>query len=144
MPVPLDPLGNVALSLQIVILFLLILGLPFVRGKDSRRNVTIHGYLTAIALALHTVLIFAIMVPSLYSNLQPISKLSIVESINVWSHIILGTAAEVSGVLLVASWISKSPAKMACARSKKWMTPIFIIWTISLVNGALIHILGMV
>jgi hypothetical protein len=54
MAAPFDPLGNVVLSLQIVILFLLILGLPFVKGKDSKKNLTRHGYLTALALALHT------------------------------------------------------------------------------------------
>ncbi len=33
MAVPLDPTGNATLGLQIVILFLLVLGLPFVKGK---------------------------------------------------------------------------------------------------------------
>jgi hypothetical protein len=37
MAVPLDPLGNTVLSLQIVILFLLIIGLPFVKGRDSKK-----------------------------------------------------------------------------------------------------------
>lgn len=118
MAVSLDPLGNVVLSLQIVILFLLILGLPFVKGRDSKKNLARHGYLTALALVLHTVLIFVIMIPSLHTNLQAIGKLTILESINVWSHAILGTAAEVSGVMLVALWILKSPSKMTCARRK--------------------------
>ena len=144
MPVALDPLGNTVLSLQIVILFLLILGLPFVRGRDSRRNVFRHGYFTLLALVLHTVLIFLVMVPSLGSNLQAIGGLSILESINVWSHAVLGTVAEVSGIAVVASWVSKSPSKMKCVRMRKWMLPIFVIWTISLVNGAVIHLLGII
>lgn len=144
MAVPLDPLGNVVLSLQIVILFLLVLGLPFVKGRDSKKNLMRHGYLTALALMLHTVLIFIIMIPSLDSNLQAIGELTILESINVWSHAVLGTAAEVSGAILVGSWMLKSPSKMTCARRKAWMMPIFVIWTVSLVNGALIHILGLI
>jgi hypothetical protein len=144
MAAPFDPLGNVVLSLQIVILFLLILGLPFVKGKDSKKNLTRHGYLTALALALHTVLTFIVMIPSVNTNFGAIGNLSIFESISVWSHVILGTLAEVSGIMLVGFWMFKSPSTMTCARRKRWMMPVFVIWAISLVNGALIHILGLI
>ena len=144
MTVPSDPVGNTVLSLQIVILFLLILGLPLVKGRDSKRNVARHGYLTALALVLHSVLIFIIMVPSFNTNFGTISNLSVLQSIDVWSHIILGTLAEVSGIILVGLWMFKSPSKMTCARRKRWMMPIFVIWTISLINGALIHIIGII
>jgi hypothetical protein len=144
MAVPLDPVGNTVLSLQIVILFLLILGLPFVKGRDSKRNITRHGYLTALALVLHTVLIFIVMIPSFNANFEAISNLSILKSIDIWFHAIFGTIAEVSGVILVGFWMFRSPKKMTCAKRKKWMMPIFAIWTVSLVNGALIHILGII
>lgn len=58
MSVPLDPLGNISLVFQVVILFLLILGLPFVRGMGGEKNLMRHGYLTVLALILHTILIF--------------------------------------------------------------------------------------
>ena len=144
MAVPLDPVGNTVLSLQIVILFLLIIGLPFVKGRDSKKNVQRHGYLTALALLLHTVLIFVVMIPSFDTNLGAIGNLSILGSIDVWSHVILGTTAEISGIILVGSWLRKSPSKMSCAKNKKWMMPVFVIWTVSLINGALIHILGVI
>jgi hypothetical protein len=139
----LDPIGNIGLTLQVVILFLLILGLPFVRSKDSKKSATRHGYLTLIAVILHSILIFAIMVPSLTTNFGELATLSLLDLINVWSHAILGTVAEILGIILVAYWILKSPSKMACFRMKALMTPTFIIWAISLVNGTLIHILGM-
>ena len=144
MAVPLDPLGNTVLSVQIVILFLLIIGLPFVNGRDSKKNVKRHGYLTALALLLHTVLIFVVMIPSFDTSLGAIGNLSILGSIDVWSHVILGTIAEISGIVLVGSWLYKSPSKMACAKNKKWMMPVFVIWAVSLINGALIHILGVI
>jgi len=144
MAVPLDPLGNAVLSLQVVILFLLILGLPFVKGRDSKKNVKRHGYLTALALLLHTVLILLVMIPSFDTNLGIISNLSILGSIDLWSHVILGTTAEISGVILVGSWLYKSPSKMSCAKNKRWMMPIFVIWAVSLTNGALIHIIGVI
>ena len=35
---PLDPMGNISLILQVVILFVLILGLPFARGQKTKRT----------------------------------------------------------------------------------------------------------
>ncbi|TFH22723.1 hypothetical protein E4G67_04035 [Candidatus Bathyarchaeota archaeon] len=139
----LDPVGNVSLSLQVVILFLLILGLPFVRRPSNQKNLMLHGYLTVLALALHTILIFLAMIPSFANGFSELGDLSLFSSVMVWSHAILGTAAEVLGILLIASWLVSGPSKMACSRWKKWMMPIFIIWVISIINGALVHILGL-
>jgi hypothetical protein len=143
MSMPLDPVGNISLALQIVILFLLVVGLPFFRGSANKKHWMLHGYSTFAALILHTVLIFLVMIPSFTLGFDELSGLSLFDSVTVWSHALLGTVAEVFGIILVALWVSKGPSKMACFRYKKWMTPIFIIWVISIVNGALIHILGM-
>jgi hypothetical protein len=143
MSVPLDPIGNISLVLQVVILFLLVLGLPFAKGFAGKKNLMIHGYLTILALALHTIIIFIVMIPSFSSGLGELADLSYLDAFNVWSHVILGTVAEILGFIVVVFWISKSPSKMACGRMKALMLPLFIIWTISLVNGVLIHILGM-
>ncbi len=140
----LDPVGNVALALQIVILFLLILGLPFVKGLSSKKNLKRHGYSTALAVVLHTVLVFVIMVPSFASGLEEIGELSFLDALNVWSHAVLGTLAEVLGVFLVVEWLRKGPSMMACARWRRWMLPTFVIWVVSVVGGALVHILGMI
>lgn len=140
---PLDPVGNVSLSLQIVILFLLVLGIPFVRGQNSRKNLLRHGYSTFLALILHTILILIVMIPTLIGGVSEFAGLSPFYSITVWSHAVLGTTAEILGIILVVSWLRQSPSRMMCASWKKWMMPTFIIWTISVVNGALLHILGM-
>jgi hypothetical protein len=140
---PLDPVGNVSLSLQIVILFLLVSGIPLVRGQNSRRNLIRHGYSTALALVLHTILILIVMIPTLIGGVSEFAGLSLFYAITVWSHAVLGTTAEVLAIILVASWLRQGPSRMMCATWKKWMMPTFIIWTISIVNGALVHILGM-
>jgi hypothetical protein len=75
--------------------------------------------------------------------LGEIGGLSIFDSLTVWSHVVLGTTAEVLGIILVSSWLRMGPSRMACGRFKKWMMPTFIIWIVSIVNGALVHILGM-
>ena len=70
--VALDPVGNVSLVLQIVILFLLVLGLPFFRGQINKKNFMFHGYSTVAAIVLHTALIFVVMVPSFTGGLRRI------------------------------------------------------------------------
>ena len=142
--VALDITGDVSLALQIVILFLLILGLPFARGPSNRKNLIWHGYSTVAALVLHTILIFLVMVPSLASGLGEMGELSLFDSVTVWSHAVLGSAAEVLAIILIAYWAAKGPSQMACGKMKKWMAPIFVIWVISVVNGALVHLLGMI
>jgi hypothetical protein len=141
--VALDPVGNVSLVLQVVILFLLILGLPLVTGANTKKNLMRHGYLTVVALLLHTGLIFTVMVPVFAQGLGELGGLSFLDSINVWSHVVLGTAAEVLAIIIIVPWLYKHPSMMACAKLKKWMLPTLIIWIISLINGTLIHIIGM-
>jgi hypothetical protein len=143
MPMPLDPVGNVSLILQVVILFLLILGLPFVKGIGAKKNLMLHGFLTALALVLHTFLIFIVMIPTFNNGLGELSGLSFLYALTVWSHVILGTAAEILGIIVVGFWVSKPLSNMACARTKKIMLPLFIIWTVAIINGALVHIFGM-
>jgi hypothetical protein len=141
--VALDPVGNVSLILQMLILFLLVLGLPLVRGVNTKKNLIRHGYLTVAALALHTILIFVVMIPSFSGGLDELGSLSLLDSFNVWSHAVLGTTAEVFGFILVIYWLAQKPSNMRCTKLKRWMTPIFAVWIISIVNGTLIHILGM-
>jgi len=102
-----------------------------------------HGYLTVVALVLHTLLIFIVMVPSFINGLGTLGSLSILSAFNVWSHAVLGTTTEVLGLIIIVFWFSKPLNEMRCAKMKKWMMPTFIIWMISLINGALIHILGL-
>jgi hypothetical protein len=140
----LDPVGNITLSLQVAILFLLVLGLPMIRGTGSKKSYQRHGYLTAIALILHTVLIFAVMVPSISNDMGDVASLSGWWAVTAWSHIVFGVAAEVMGAWLVGYWLAKSPNSMQCMKLKRLMWPTLIIWGLSVVNGALVHIFGII
>jgi len=139
----LDLVGNISLSLQIAILFLLILGLPLAKGPSGEKNFIRHGYSTLAALILHTTLIFLEMIPTFIGGFNEFGSLTLFTSITVWSHVVLGTAAEVLGIVIVATWTLKGPSKMACVSWRKWMMPTFIIWVIAIVNGALVHIFGL-
>jgi hypothetical protein len=143
MSVELDPIGNISLALQMVTLFLLVLGLPFVKGVGTAKNFLRHGYLTVIALVMHSIVIVIVMLPTFFDGLGGIGELSLFASFMVGSHAILGTLVEILAIVVVAVWFSKPLKNMACFKVKKVMMPLIIIWIISIVNGALIHILGL-
>lgn len=139
----LDPVGNVSFVIQIVILFLLVLGVPLAKGQINQKNLIRHGYLTVAAVVLHTISIFIVMIPSLVGGAEDFGELSIWASITVWSHAVLGTLAWVLGIIIIAAWLRKTPSKMMCVKVKKWMLPTFIIWLIAIFNGAIVHIFSL-
>jgi hypothetical protein len=141
--VPLDPVGNISLIFQMIALFLLILGLPAVSRKQDFEWAPRHGYLTLGALVLHTALIFIVMVPVFMEGIPEIGEIPVLWQVNVVSHVILGIIADVLGWVIVLNWLIGSPKKMKCVRFRTLMTPLFIIWTISVINGAILHIIGM-
>jgi len=83
------------------------------------------------------------MTPSFIDGFNELGELSLFASVTVWSHAVLGTLAEALGIIIVVAWLVKGPSKMACVSWKKWMLPTFIIWIVAIVNGALVHILGL-
>jgi len=62
---PLNSLDTIILALSVVILFLLVLGLPLVRGINTKKNLKRHGILPTVGLTLQTVFILGAMVPAL-------------------------------------------------------------------------------
>jgi hypothetical protein len=135
-------LGGISLALQVVILFLLVLGLPFVRGVSGRKNLSIHGYVTVSAVVLHTILIFVVMIPSALTDFASLSNLSIPDQILAMAHAVLASITEALAIAVIGIWLLKSPSKMACFRYRKWMIPLFIIWTLSVVTGAIGYFFG--
>jgi hypothetical protein len=143
MSLPFDP-GDASLVLQVAVFFLLILGLPFVKGIGTKKNFIIHGYLTVFALILHIIGTLIVMIPSFGSGFAGLSEISFFSSFIFWPHVILGTVAPILGFIVVGFWVSKPLSNMACLKMKKMMMPLLIIWAISLIFGALVHILGIV
>lgn len=142
---PLDPLGTIILTFSVVVLFLLVLGLPLVRGINTKnkKNLKRHGILVTFALALQTVFVLVVMVPSFANNFYATLALSPVYAVNTWLHFILGSAAIVSGFAYTGLWLAFYSSGMRCARAKKFMMPTLMIWAVSIITGALIHLLQM-
>ncbi len=134
-------IGDVSLIIQIAIFFMLILGLPLTReGTKNAKNLLRHGYLTTFALALHTVMVVAVMIILAlegYSEILSLPPLSIVVDLG---HIISGFVALVLGWVVVAFWFSKPLATAGCYKVKKLMLPLTMVWGLSLIMGAIVHL----
>jgi hypothetical protein len=139
----LDLAGNIVLTFSVTCLFLLVMGLPLVRGLRNKKNLMRHGYLTIIALIIQTIMVVWVMVPSFIANISPILTLNPLYSLDTWLHVALGVFAEISGFSYVVLWLAFTTSKMQCVRAKKCMMPTFIVWVIAIVTGALIHLLQM-
>ncbi len=134
-------IGDLSLIIQVVIFFILILGLPLTReGARNAKNLLRHGYLTTFALALHTVMVVAVMIILAldgYSEILSLPHLSLAVDLG---HIVLGFAALVLGWVVVAFWFSKPLNTVGCYRVKWLMLPLTVIWALSLIMGTIIHL----
>lgn len=131
-------IGYINLALQTGILILLLMGVRFAR--KIKMKLIRHGQLTTIALALHTLLILMVMIPTFSSILPIIGFLPWWAIIVVLTHAVTGTIAEMLGAVLVVSWRFMPLAKSGCLKRKRWMKPTFYIWAFSLIFGAVIRI----
>lgn len=136
-----DVTGDVSVIVQILILFILVLGLPLARGNPpNTKNLLRHGYLTAFALGLHTALVIAVMILLALDGFASIFSLPTLNFAFTIFHIVLGFAALVLAYVVVGFWVSKPLKTLVCNRAKKIMLPLIIIWAIALVTGAIIHL----
>jgi hypothetical protein len=134
--------NNISLVLQIVIVLLLVLGLPLTRGQvKGSKNLVRHGYLTVVAVVLHTILVLFVMIYLPIEEYSTILSLPVINAVAVLSHIILGIIALALGYVIVGLWIAKSTGNMYCFKLKTLMLPTLIIWIISLIVGISIHLL---
>jgi hypothetical protein len=117
------------------------LGLPLVKGINTKKNLQRHGILAASALALQTSLFLVEMFPSFTVNFGAILALPPIYAVNVWLHITVGSVAFISSFIYLGLWLAFSTSQMRCIRAKKFMLPTLIIWAIAIVTGGLIHLL---
>lgn len=127
------------LIVQVVFLFMLVLGLPLSKGVGNKKTFMRPGYLTLAALMFHTISVIIIMVYLAFNGLLTLADLPLLNSMITIIHTILGTVALLFGVAIVGFWISKPLENMNCYRAKKLMLPTLIIWIASLILGYIIY-----
>jgi len=139
MPVLINPfilIPTVSLVAQIIVLGLLIYGYWLKR----RSNFLHHGKIMSIALILHLIVIFAIMVPSFALAIIPeyllrnsFGSVSIISLI----HVPFGALAFLFGLWFIIGW--HLSGLNGCFKLKKFMLPTLIMWLSSLVLGIVLY-----
>jgi uncharacterized membrane protein YozB (DUF420 family) len=128
-------LSDLNLIFQVVIAALLVLALLANVGRKYR----IHGVIMGCCLALNTISIFAIMVPSLLRLDGLISGLSTRLSLLVMTHAVVGSVVEILGALLVVAWVFNGTRVDNCFRRKYLMVAVMILWMLELVLGVYVY-----
>jgi hypothetical protein len=130
---------TVSLIIQIIVLFLLIVGYIVKRRLKFRQ----HGIIMTTAVILHLSMVFYVMIPSLvwavipyYIVLAPLQVISVVAII----HGILGATTASLGVWLAASWHFQKSIE-GCIRRKKYMLKTLSIWIATLIFGITLYTL---
>lgn len=130
-------LADVNLSLQVAILLILTVGCGFKR----RHNYVKHGIIMGIAVALHTILIFVTMLPSLMASTGLFANLLNRLTLTILPHSILGSIVEILGIYLLSIWASNRRVSKACFKKKMIMKATIALWAAELFLGVYIYIL---
>jgi uncharacterized membrane protein YozB (DUF420 family) len=123
------------LLIQIIIFAILIISLVF----KSKKNYAKHGTGMGIALALNTVSVLLVMVPSLFSMQSLLQDLATSFALATASHAILGILAEILGAYLLATWISNRRDVKTCFKNKRIMDATIFFWLIELILGVYVY-----
>jgi uncharacterized membrane protein YozB (DUF420 family) len=120
------------LILQFVILGVLAFGIQ--SAKKKRLNM--HGYIAFAAVALNTLSILVVMLPSASRITAGASQSGF--TMIVAAHSLLGFIVEALGVYIVLRWWFQTPGPM-CWKMKGLMRVLATLWTVSVVLGAVVY-----
>lgn len=130
--------GEISLIVNTIALLLLVIGV--VRRKGSKKVLIRHGYLSILGFALKLATVFAIMIPSLVMTPLDMSEFSPLEYWIVVGKVASGILGTVMGFICIVPWFFKPLDQMTCNRVKRWMLPTFIVWALSVLLGAIVHL----
>jgi hypothetical protein len=130
--------GEVSLIINIIALFLLIVGV--VRRKGSKKVLLRHGYLSILGFALKMITVSFIMIPTLVMTPIEMSKFSPLDYWIIIAKVTFGILGTVMGFICIVPWFFKPLNQMACIKVKRWMLPTFLVWTLSVVLGAVVRL----
>jgi uncharacterized membrane protein YozB (DUF420 family) len=128
-------LVDLNLLVQIAIAVVLAISLIFKFRKDYVK----HGATMGIAIALNTISVLLIMVPSLLSKQILLEDLTTRFALVTVSHAILGSITEILGIYLLAKWIMNRHDLKTCFRNKRTMRVTFFLWAVELITGVYIY-----
>jgi hypothetical protein len=103
-----------------------------------------HGFFSVAAIILNLATIISVMIPVFVGDLGSVSNFSLVQSLTVWLHVILGIVAIVLGLMIIFSWVTHPLGELGCSKLWRLMIPTFVIWAFVLVLGLAIHIFNII
>jgi len=123
---------DINLVLQVVMLIIIVVGLVY----KSKRKFKIHGGLMGIAVILHLISLFAVMLPSFNDGYDYFTTATSELGVQtMWIHPIPGAIALILGIVLVASWALRPSNIASCSKLKRIMDITTLLWLISLMFG---------
>ena len=131
-------LSDASLILQITLICFLVLGFLTARARHKFLR---HGILMAAVLALHTISIMLVMVPSMLAMRGLFQNLSSSLALIFLLHATLGGLVEVLGIYLVGVWVLGRTSVKSCFGRKKLMQATMVLWIMSVVIGIYGYIL---
>jgi len=133
-----ESIGNVSLVLNIVALVLVAVGVVGCRG--AKKALMRHGYLSILGFAIKLGTVFAVMMPALFVEMPELLEFSPLPLGLVVLKVVLGIGGDVMGFVCIVPWFLKPMERMNCSRVKRWMLPTFIVWTVSIILGIILHL----
>lgn len=133
---PIALLATGSLIIQVIVLYLLVYGYMLRRKLEFAQ----HGKVMQVAVTLHLVIIFFVMVPSFAASLIPkfvVHHPSSVTTIIALIHAPLGVIAVSLGLWLVLSW--RSQGLKSCFKRRKFMVTALTVWVIALALGIALY-----
>jgi uncharacterized membrane protein YozB (DUF420 family) len=123
---------DINLVLQVVMLIIIVVGLVY----KSKRKFKIHGGLMGIAVMLHLISLFAVMLPSFNDGYDYFTTATSELGVQtIWIHAIPGAIALILGIVLVATWALHPSNIASCSKLKRIMDITTLLWLISLMFG---------
>ena len=130
--------GNISIIVNTFALLLLIVGV--IRRKGSKKVLMRHGYLSILGFALKMITVFVIMIPTFVMTPLEMDKFSLIDYWIIITKVTLGILGTIMGFICIIPWFFKPLDRMACNRVKRWMLPTFIVWALSVLLGAIVHV----
>ena len=122
--------------IQIISLIILMISIGF----KFKKNFKIHGLLMGLAILLHLIFFFIVMLPSISTGFEFFTtSISLLGVQSMWVHAIPGAIAIILGLYIVITWISKIQNISNCFKKKRLMDITFIVWLISIVFGIITY-----
>jgi hypothetical protein len=137
----LDFQDTLVIIIQIVAIVLPTLGVYPYRIRTKNRNLIMHGFLGILAIVLNLVTIVWVMLPAFSYTISNLGEITLFTAATILLHAVLGSAAIVLGVIIIASWVTHPLSELSCSKTWRLMIPIYIILVLTLILGIVLPFL---